>query len=78
MQVQTVTVDNSMRPRTSGLIAIMSTGNLEGSWYYMLWIKLKIVNRTKATALPMTDNIIEHLSQIALDKNVKKQNSLRY
>ena len=57
-----------MRPRTSGAIALMSTGNLEGSWYYMLLNNLKIFNRTKATALPMTDNIIEYLSQIALDK----------
>ena len=46
----------------------MSTGNLEGSWYYMLLNNLKIVNRTKATELPMTDNIIKNLSQIALDK----------
>ena len=61
-----------MRPRTSGAIALMSTGNLEGSWYYMLLNNLKIVNRTKATALPMTDNIIEYLSQIDLDKKGRK------
>ena len=68
VQVHTATVDNSMRPRTSGAIALMSTGNLEGSWYYMLLNNLKIVNRTKATALPMADNITEYLNQIASDK----------
>ena len=54
-----------MKPRTSGAIALMSTGNLEGSWFLS---NLEIVNRTKATALPMTDNIIEYLNQIALDE----------
>ena len=68
VQVHTATLDNTMQPRTSGAIALMSTGNLEGSWYYMLLSNLKIVNRTKATVLPVTDNIIEYLNQTASDK----------
>ena len=71
MQVHTDAVDNSMKPRTSGAIALMSTGNLEGSWYYMLLGNLKIVNRTKATSLPMTDQIIEYLNQLASNRKSK-------
>jgi hypothetical protein len=36
VQVHTATLDNTMQPRTSGAIALMSTGNLEGLWYNML------------------------------------------
>ena len=71
MQVHTDAVDNSMKPRTSGAIALMSTGNLGGSWYYMLLGNLKIVNRTKATALPMTDQIIAYLNELASNRKSK-------
>ena len=71
VQVHTDAVDNSMKPRTSGAIALMSTGNLEGSWYYMLSGDLKIVNRTKATSLPMTYQIIEYLNQLASNRKSK-------
>ena len=36
VQVHNDIIDNSTKPRTSGAIALMSSGNLEGSWYYML------------------------------------------
>ena len=28
-------IDNSTKPRIAGAIALMSTGNLEGSWYFL-------------------------------------------
>ena len=71
MQVHTDAIDISMKPRTSGAIALMSTGNLEGSWYYMLLGNLKIVNRTKATALPMTDQIIAYVNELASNRKSK-------
>jgi hypothetical protein len=40
------TVNNSSRPRTQGGIALMSSDNLEGSWYYMLLDNWSIVKRT--------------------------------
>ena len=36
VQVHTVSVDNSNKPRTQAAVALVSSGNLEGSWYYML------------------------------------------
>ena len=40
----------------------MSSGNLEGSFYYMLLANERIVKRTKATVLPMPDEVILHLN----------------
>ena len=36
VQVHSDTIDNSYKARISGATALMSAGNLEGSWYYML------------------------------------------
>ena len=41
-------IDYSTKPRTAGAITLMSSGNLEGSWYYMLLSNEQIVKRTKS------------------------------
>ena len=60
VQVHNDVIDNSTKPRTAGAIALMSSGNLEGPWYYMLLANERIVRRTKATVLPMHDEVILH------------------
>ena len=35
VQVHTNSVDNSTKPRSQAAIALVSAGNLEGSWYYL-------------------------------------------
>jgi hypothetical protein len=65
-------IDNSMKSRTQGAIALMSAGNLEGSWYYMLLSNEQIVKRTKATSLPMTDEVIAHLTSLSATKKISK------
>ena len=62
VQVHHDVIDNSTKPRTAGGRALMSSGNLEGSWYYMLLANKRIVNRTKATVLPMPEEVILHLN----------------
>ena len=52
VQVHSNTIDNSMNERTSRSLALMLSGNLEGSWYYLLLINNEIVKRNKATPLP--------------------------
>ena len=64
------TVNNSNRPRTQGGIALMSSDNLEGSWYYMLLDDWSIVKRTKAISLPMTDEVIAHLNKEAAKRKI--------
>ena len=74
VQVHNDVIDNSTKPRTSGAIALMSSGNLEGSWYYMLLVNEQIVKRTKATVLPIPNEVILHLNKLALNRktaNVK-------
>ena len=58
-------IDNSTKPRTAGAIALMSSGNLESSWYYMLLANEQIVKRTKATILPMPHEVVLHLNNLA-------------
>ena len=75
VQVHNDVIDNSTKPRTAGAIALMSSGNLEGSWYYMLLANERIVKRTKATVLPMPDEVILHLNALASKRktaNVKQ------
>jgi hypothetical protein len=77
VQVHADTIDNSTKPRTQGAIALMSAGNLEGSWYYMLLCNEQIVKRTKATPLPMTDEVIAHLTSLAVNRKRSKTVNFR-
>ena len=77
VQVHTDSVDNSNRPRTQGAIALMSSGNLEGSWYYMLLSNEQIVKRTKATILPISDEVITHLNTLSAKRKISKTNNIK-
>ena len=68
VQVHKNTIDNSMTARTQGAIALMPTGNLEGSWYYLLLSNFQVVRRNKATTIPITDDIIDYLNDQAKKK----------
>ena len=70
VQVHTDSVDNSNKPRSQAAIALVSAGNLEGSWYYLLLANLKIVKRTKATSLSMTDDVISYLDKLASERKL--------
>ena len=70
VQVHTDSVDNSTKPRSQAAIALVSAGNLEGSWYYLLLANLKVVKRTKATSIPMTDDVISYLSKLASERKL--------
>ena len=71
VQVHTNNVDNSMKERTSGALALMPSGNLEGSWYYYLLSNNDVVKRNKATNLPITDDIINYLNIRASARKTK-------
>ena len=59
VQVHSDNMNNSNKARTSGAIALMSARNLKGSWHHMLLSNEQIVKRTKATLLPMPDEVIK-------------------
>jgi len=71
VQVAEGETDNSMTERTRGAIALMPTGNEDGSWWYFILKTGKPVRRTNATALPMPDEIIEVLNNLAKDSKSK-------
>jgi hypothetical protein len=76
VQVHTDTVDNSLKPRSQGAIALMSAGNLEGSWFYYLLSNGQIVKRTKATPLLMSDKVIAHLNSLSANRKISKTNNV--
>ena len=75
VQVHTDNIDNTNKARTAGAIALMSAGNLEGSWYYMLLSNEQIVKRTKATSLPIPDEVILYINRLAEKRKINKINN---
>ena len=71
VQVHSNEINNSMHERTAGAIALMPSGNLEGSWFYYLLQNGKVVKRNKATAMPITDEIIAYLDNKAANRKGK-------
>ena len=57
--------DNTMRPRTVGAIALRPTGNEEGSYYFMSLETGRRLNRTHWTRLPMPEEVIQRVHQLA-------------
>ena len=74
VQVHSSGVNNSMYERTSGAIALMPSGNLEGSWYFYLLHNGEVVKGNKATTMPLTDNIIAYLNSKAVGRKGKIHN----
>jgi hypothetical protein len=68
VQVHNAVVNNTMEPRTSGALALMPSGNLEGSWYYFKLSNGEIVKRNRATVLPIPDNVIDYINARAVIK----------
>jgi hypothetical protein len=57
--------DNSMSSRTVGALAMRPTGNAQGNWYFMSLSTGRILNRTHGTKLPMPDEVIERVHNLA-------------
>ena len=71
-QVSSDDTDNSMTERTQAAIALMPVGNSTGAWWFFLIKTGKAVRRNHATALPMPDDIIDILNDMA-DKDERKK-----
>ena len=65
MLVYTNDIDNSLNGKTRDAIALMPTGNMDGSWYYYTLSNGGIVRRLRAKSLPMTDDVISRLNFMA-------------
>ena len=71
VQIGDQETDNSMQERTRGAIALMPTGNKEGSWWYLVLKTWKPVKRNWAERLPMPDEVIEYINE----KAIKQKNT---
>jgi hypothetical protein len=57
--------DNTMIPRTIGALALRPTGNAQGNFYFLSLSSGRVINRTYATPLPMPDDVIDRVHQMA-------------
>jgi len=64
-QVHEDDIDNSMKERTVGALALKPTGATDGSWYYWTIRTGKIVRRRRATDLPLPDTVVEAINKAA-------------
>ena len=72
-QVSDDDTDNTMTERTKGAIALMPVGNSTGSWWFLLLKTGKAVRRNTAEVLPMPDNIIDFLNDLAENDKRKRK-----
>ena len=58
---------NSMKTRTEGAIALLPTGNLQGSVYFLSLSTGKTIKRDSWIQLPMPQNVINQLNSMSMD-----------
>lgn len=64
--------NNTMAPRTIGAIALRPTGNLQGNYFLMSLSTGRVVSRTRATRLPMPNEIIDIVHRMARRQNMQR------
>ena len=57
--------DNSKDPQTVGALALRPTGNAQGSFYFMSISTGRVLNRLRATPLPMPDEVVDRIHRLA-------------
>jgi hypothetical protein len=57
--------DNSMESRTVGALALRQTRNVQGGYYFLILSTGKVINRNRATKLPMPNEVIDRLHVLA-------------
>ena len=78
VQVFTNIKDSTNKDRSRGAIAIMPTGNRDGSWYFYALDNGGIFRKRRGKALPMPDEVIKRLNQLAdIDKIQTGRNNLK-
>ena len=54
-----------MMSRTVGALALRPTGNAQGGFYFLSLSTGQVLNRLRATALPMPDNVVDQVHRMA-------------
>ena len=56
---------NGMEPRAIRALTLFPTGNHQGGVYFLSLLTRRVLNRTRATKLPMPDDVIDHVHHMA-------------
>jgi hypothetical protein len=64
-------IKNSMSARTEGAIALLPVGNLQGSVKFLSLTTLKVITRDYWNPLPMPEEVIQFLNNLALKQKRK-------
>jgi hypothetical protein len=67
---------NGPKPRSVPSIALCSTGNDKGGWWFMSLKKKSFFNALRGVALPMPDGLIDTVNRIAKDDERVKESSM--
>jgi len=62
-------VTNNNQSRTVGAIALYSSNNLQGGWYFMSLDSGRSIHRRQWTKLPITDDVIKRVDELAEREN---------
>ena len=57
--------DNSMRSQMVGALVLHPTGNAQGGFYFLSLSTSWVLNRLRATALPMPDHVVDQVHRMA-------------
>eukprot|EP00934_Nitzschia_sp_Nitz4_P000074 Nitzschia sp. Nitz4//scaffold495_size4786//1166//4435//NITZ4_009233-RA/size4786-processed-gene-0.0-mRNA-1//-1//CDS//3329553072//74//frame0 len=63
---------NDMEARTIGALALRPTGNRQGGYYFYSLSTGKIINRNRATRLPMPQDVIDRVNTMGTKLNGKR------
>lgn len=63
---------NDMTERTRGALALMPTGNRDGSWYFLILKTWEVVRRSNLNVMPIPDEVIEYINQKARLNRAKR------
>ena len=64
--------NNSMMSRTVGALALRPTGNAQGGFYFLSLSTGLVLNRLRATALPMPDNVVDQVHRMARQQRANR------
>ena len=73
VQVHLNKLSHNMNSRTVGAISLLPTGNIAGSWYYYVLNTNQVISRDRATTLPMPEEVIQFLNNLASDRKTLHQ-----
>lgn len=60
--------DNSMGSRTVGALALRPTGNAQGGYYFFSLSTGRVINRNRATKLPIQQRILSAYTRLPVDR----------